>query len=211
MRSFQVSTRSFIRKLVPSIRNDVGVVEKAVEDGGGNGAVAVEDCGPLLEGFVGGEHDGAALVALADRLEEEVCAALIDGKITDLVKDKDGWGEIFTQLGFENTFVLCGGEGVDHVDSVGEENGLSAQACGVTKGRGEMGFSDADQAEENDVGFVFDKRHCLLDDSGSPSAWRFSSASGRRSASSSEPQSHVFFTATSIVTPSVSLIDGRWL
>jgi len=34
---------------------------------------------------------------------------------------------------------------------------LSAQACGVTKGRGEMGFSDADQAEENDVGFVFDK------------------------------------------------------
>ena len=34
---------------------------------------------------------------------------------------------------------------------------MSAQACGVTEGGGEMGFSDADQAEENDVGFVFDE------------------------------------------------------
>jgi hypothetical protein len=83
-------------------KDDFGVVEKAVEDGGGNGAVAVEDCGPLLEGFVGGEHDGAALVALADDLEEEVCATLIDGKITELIKEEDGWGEIFAQFGFEN-------------------------------------------------------------------------------------------------------------
>ena len=62
------------------------MVEKAIEDGGGDGAVAVEDCRPLLEGFVGGEHDGAALVALADDLEEQVRAALIDGKITELVE-----------------------------------------------------------------------------------------------------------------------------
>ena len=81
------------------------MVKKAVEDGGGNGAVAVEDGGPLLEGFVGGEHDGAALVALADDLEEEVGAALIDGEVADLVKQKDGWGEIIAQLGFEGAFV----------------------------------------------------------------------------------------------------------
>jgi hypothetical protein len=67
-------------------KDDFGVVEKAVEDGGGNGAVAVEDWGPLLEGFVGGEHDGAALVALADDLEKEVSAALVDGKIAELVQ-----------------------------------------------------------------------------------------------------------------------------
>ena len=157
MRSFSGLDAVFHTEACALDKDDFGVVEKAVEDGGGNGAVAIEDGGPLLEGFVGGEHDGAALVALADDLEEEVGAALIDGKITDLVKDKDGWGEIFTQLGFENTFVLGGGERVDHVDSVGEENGFSAQACGVSKGRGEMGFSDADQAEENDVGLVFDK------------------------------------------------------
>ena len=56
-----------------------GVVEQAVKHGGGNGAVAVEDCGPLFEGFVGGEHDGTALIALADDLEEQVGAALIYG------------------------------------------------------------------------------------------------------------------------------------
>jgi hypothetical protein len=39
----------------------------------------------LLEGFIGSEHDGAALVALADDLEKEVSAALVDGKIADLV------------------------------------------------------------------------------------------------------------------------------
>ena len=71
------------------------MVEKAVEDGGGNGAVAVEDCGPLLEGFVGGEHDGAALVALADDLEEEVRAALIDGEVANLIEDKDVGRDIY--------------------------------------------------------------------------------------------------------------------
>jgi hypothetical protein len=45
-------------------KDDFGVVKKAVEDGGCNGTVAVEDSRPLLEGFVGGKHDGAALVAL---------------------------------------------------------------------------------------------------------------------------------------------------
>ena len=40
------------------------MVEEAVEDGGGDGGVAVEDGGPLLVGLVGGEHDGPALVCL---------------------------------------------------------------------------------------------------------------------------------------------------
>jgi hypothetical protein len=86
-------------------KDDFGVVKEAVEDGGGNGAVAVKDSGPLLEGFVGGEHDGAALVALADDLEKEVGAALIDGKIADLVMEENGRGEIFAQFGFEGA--LC--------------------------------------------------------------------------------------------------------
>ncbi len=80
-------------------KDEFGVVKKAVEDGGGNGAVAVEDGGPLLEGSLVVSTDGAALVALADDLEEEVGAALIDGEVADLVKQKDGWGEIIAQLG----------------------------------------------------------------------------------------------------------------
>jgi len=135
-------------------KDDFGVVKKAVEDGGGNGAVAVEDSRPLLEGFVGSEHDGAALVALADDLEKEVSAALVDGKIAELVKYENGWGEVFAQFGFEGAFVLSGREGVDDVDSVGEEDGFSAQAGGVAEGCGEVSFAEADKAEEDDVGFV---------------------------------------------------------
>ena len=55
------------------------MMEESVKDGGGDGAVVVEDGGPLFEGFVGGEDDGTAFVALADDLEEEVGPMLVDG------------------------------------------------------------------------------------------------------------------------------------
>jgi hypothetical protein len=45
------------------------VVKEAIEDGGCNGAIAVEDSRPLFEGFVGGDDDGIAFVSLADDLE----------------------------------------------------------------------------------------------------------------------------------------------
>ena len=40
---------------------------------------AVKNRRPLFEGLVGGEDDRTAFVALADDLEEQVGAALIDG------------------------------------------------------------------------------------------------------------------------------------
>jgi hypothetical protein len=52
---------------------------------------------------------------------------------------------------------LCGREGVNDVDSVGEEDGFSAQAGGIAEGCGEVGFSQTDKAKEDDVGFVLDK------------------------------------------------------
>jgi len=66
----------------------LGVVQEAVEHGGGDGGVAVEDGGPVLEGFVGGQDDGTAFVALADDLEEEVRAALVDGQVADFVEQQ---------------------------------------------------------------------------------------------------------------------------
>ena len=58
----------------------MAVVEEAVEHSGGDGGVAVEDGGPLFEGFVGGEDDGAPFVAGADDLEQEVGAPLAMGR-----------------------------------------------------------------------------------------------------------------------------------
>jgi len=54
------------------------MVEETVEDGGGDGGVAIEDGRPLLEGFVSSEHDGAAFVAGADDLEEKIGPVLVD-------------------------------------------------------------------------------------------------------------------------------------
>ncbi len=65
------------------------MVEESVEDSGGDGGIAVEDGGPIFEGFVGGEDDGAAFVTGADDLEEEVGAALVYGEVADFVEDEE--------------------------------------------------------------------------------------------------------------------------
>ncbi len=57
-----------------------GVVQEPVQHGAGQGAVVVEDFGPVFVGLVGGQDDGAALVALADDLEEQVGAGLSMGR-----------------------------------------------------------------------------------------------------------------------------------
>ena len=62
------------------------MVKEAIEDGRGDGAIAVEDGGPLFKGFVGGDDERTAFVALADDLEEQVGSALIDGQVPDLIQ-----------------------------------------------------------------------------------------------------------------------------
>ena len=66
-----------------------GMMKETVEDGGGQGAVIVEDLRPFLERLVGGEDDGAVLVALGDDLKEEVGAFSVDGQIAEFVKDEN--------------------------------------------------------------------------------------------------------------------------
>ena len=66
-----------------------GVVQDAVEDGGGEGGVVVEDGGPVFEDLVGGQDDGSAFVALADDLEEQVGPAFVDGQISQFVDGQE--------------------------------------------------------------------------------------------------------------------------
>ena len=62
-----------------------GVVQDAVEDGRGRGAVIVEDRRPVLVDLVGGQHDGPAFVAPADDLEEQVGPAPVDGQVAEFI------------------------------------------------------------------------------------------------------------------------------
>ena len=55
-----------------------GVMEQAIEERGGEGAVVVEDLRPVLIGAICSEDDGTPLIALADDLEEQIGAMFVD-------------------------------------------------------------------------------------------------------------------------------------
>ena len=57
------------------------LVEEAVQNGGGDAGIVTENRRPLLERLVGGDDEGAALVALADDLEEEVGPGLVQRQV----------------------------------------------------------------------------------------------------------------------------------
>ena len=65
----------------------IGVMQQAVQDGGGDDAVA-EDLAPAAEALVAGEDHGPALVAPADELEEQVGPGPVDRQVADLVDDE---------------------------------------------------------------------------------------------------------------------------
>ena len=66
---------------------DVDVVGQAVEYCAGQ-ALRAEDLGPLVEGQVRGNDDRAALVALGDDLEEQLCAGFAERNEAQLVDDQ---------------------------------------------------------------------------------------------------------------------------
>ena len=58
--------------------NDSAAMEQAVQGGGGHDGIAGKDFGPVAEGFVGGENDGAVVViALRDHLKEKTGLRLV--------------------------------------------------------------------------------------------------------------------------------------
>jgi hypothetical protein len=87
-RRFEIRQRRIVGETVlhavgAAVDDDgVGAVQEAVEDGGGDAGVVVEDGRPLFVGLVGGEDNRAALVALADDLEEQIGAGFVEGRFT---------------------------------------------------------------------------------------------------------------------------------
>jgi len=98
------------------------VMQQAIEDSRSQGAVVVEDFGPVLEGTVGGDHQGALLIAQADDLEEHVGAGLVDGQKAQLIEDQERGAGVFFEFGFHAAGGLGRGEGVDDIDGGGKEN-----------------------------------------------------------------------------------------
>jgi len=69
-------------------------MEEPVEHcgGQGGGAVVIEDRGPLLEGFIGGQHDGTAFVPGADDLKEQIGRPACRSADSPPHRAPAGWG-----------------------------------------------------------------------------------------------------------------------
>src|SRR6185312_5787709 len=63
-----------------------GLVEEAVQGGGGHDGVAGEDMAPFREGLVGGDDDGGLLfVAATDYLKEQRSLVAVEAEVADFV------------------------------------------------------------------------------------------------------------------------------
>ena len=133
----------------------LGVMKEPVQNRRREGAVIVEDAGPLFERLVGGQHDGAALVALADDLEKQIGAVLVDGQVADLIQNQKPWPEVLPQFALKIAPFLRGAQLIDDIDGVGKEHRVALQTGGIAQGGGQVGFTQADGAQEDGVGVVF--------------------------------------------------------
>src|SRR4029077_1755465 len=104
--------------------DDLGVVEQAIEQGGGDDLDA-EDVAPFAEAAVGGEDHGAALVAGIDELEEQVGAAGGDRQVSDLVDDEQGVAGDEANALLELSFALGLGQRGDDVSQGSEVDALA--------------------------------------------------------------------------------------
>ena len=86
---------------VASKRHWLGEVQEPVEDGRGHGGVVIEDFRPVLVHAIRRDRDGTSLVALADDLEQQVGADLVDGVITELVEDQQSGAEVAGEIVIE--------------------------------------------------------------------------------------------------------------
>ena len=59
----------------------LGVMEEAVQDGGGEGGIIVEDACPVFVDLIGGNDGRGFLVPPADDLEQKIGAIFVDGQI----------------------------------------------------------------------------------------------------------------------------------
>ena len=64
-------------------------MEQTIQSGRGHGRVIGEDLSPLAESFVARQSDWlAALISIADDLEQVTGLKLIEGQITDFIDDQ---------------------------------------------------------------------------------------------------------------------------
>lgn len=135
----------------------LGMVEQTVEQRQGQRGVVVEDIRPVLVGPIGRYGERAALVALADDLEQKIGAELVDGQIAQLVQQKQRGFQIAAERLLQAAGALRGGKRVDEIDGGGEQHRIAALAGGAAQRHTQVRLAQANPSDEDDVGFVLDE------------------------------------------------------
>ena len=129
---------------------DLDVVGEAVDECDGTGGIG-KDGVPVLEGEVGGDEQGAVLVAAADELEEEVGGAGVVGEVAELVDDEQRGPRVVAEPAFEGAGGLLAVEVEEQVGGGGEEGGVASEDGLVGDVLGEHGLAEALGTDEDDV------------------------------------------------------------
>src|SRR5215813_13307226 len=119
----------------------VGMMQQPIQDCGGQGAVMIEDRGPLLEGAVRGEDHRPLFIAKADHLEEQISARLVYREIAELVEDKQRRFGVFFEFRFETARALRRGQRVHDINGTGKEHRAALEAGGIAQRRRQMSFT----------------------------------------------------------------------
>jgi hypothetical protein len=134
--------------------DDVGVVEEAVEDGGGGGDVA-DEFAPFLQGAVGGHEGGAQVVAAHDDFEEVfpgLWRELFDAHVVD---DQEIALEVAAHGSLVSAFVAVVAKVFEEVEDGAVEDGFAAFDQLVADGLSKVTFADSGWSDEEDVFGVF--------------------------------------------------------
>ena len=95
-------------------------MDEAIDRSDGHGLVR-EDAVPSAEGLVGGDHDGAALVARGDKLEEDAGLGVIFLDIGQVVEDQQvELVELGDVLG-KREVLACRLQPLDEISGSGEQ------------------------------------------------------------------------------------------
>jgi hypothetical protein len=139
-----------------------GMMQQPIQDCGGQGTVMVEDGGPLLEGAVGGQDHRSLCIAEADHLKEQSGSHLVDREIAELIKDQQRGLGVFFALSFEPARTLGRGQGLEDINGTGQEHRVPLEAGGIAQRGGQMRVPQADAPQQDQVGFVVDKREAAV-------------------------------------------------
>ena len=118
------------------------MVGDAVEQGAGE-ALAGEDGGPFLEGQVRGDDCGAAFVAPAEDVEQQLASGLRQGHVSEFVDDQEA---DLGELGLEaeqSLLVARLDQLVDQLGGGGEADAEALLAGGEAEGERDMSLADA--------------------------------------------------------------------